>query len=86
MHIEVSIEKAQAALKETEEWGLRPENKEMVARALLDARNSLLGLVLTGANSGLLPNEPETNEFLYGKFCIAFEMGYRARALQNTRR
>lgn len=77
----VDIDAAQEMLKIVELWGLRPEVKENLAKALAAAENSLLGLVLTGVEKGLWSNTPESNQFLFDKLRIAFEIGYYSRSV-----
>jgi hypothetical protein len=83
MERQVDIDKAQAVLDMVQGWGRLPENWPDLDRAWKSADNSLLGLLLTTVVAGFLPNIPQSNEVIYGKFQIAFELGYHARAMQE---
>ena len=80
---EVDIDKALDMIGVVKKWGERPEIKNDLAPARVNATNSLMGLILTGTQTGDFPNIPEFNQLLLDKLAIAFDMGYYARSMNG---
>lgn len=59
-----------------QQWSEGPDIKDQIAKAMTNAENLLLGLVLTGVVAGFWPTTPESNQFLLDKMRIAFEARY----------
>lgn len=72
----VDVDAVMNMLDTVQQWSERPDIKDQIAKALVNAENLLLGLVLTGVAAGLWPGTPEANQFLSDKMRIAFEAGY----------
>lgn len=79
---EVDIDKAMEMIDTVKQWGERSEIKKDLAPARVNATNSLVGLILTGTETGSFPNTPEFNQLLLDKLAIAFDIGYYAHYLK----
>ncbi|MCJ7791991.1 MAG: hypothetical protein MUP49_06270 [Dehalococcoidia bacterium] len=71
---EVNIEKAQAAMDFMTDY--IKHNSEKISKAEAAAKNSLMGLILTGVETGVFNNATPQITQIRDKIFMAFDFGY----------